>query len=414
MSVRRSLRVPLCAIAAQLASGCTFTHRCPVPDPVVEAAPGQRLPLAVEVRHVPGVKAEVGRRNSPFHLWVVDAAPPTRALFHRLVASMFDPVVAGTAAGEAASRAAAALEVRLDAADFRFVDAISGPYQASVAYRATLRAQDGTEIASFDVAGAAERPLQWELPSHCPGIGGAAAMAMQEAGAAFVRELAADPAVAAWLAGQAMPVPRFTVRPVESYALAAPAAVGPGVAMPPRTFQLRVGVGAFTGDVTGGRLEGARRGVSFTAGAEYRPARALGVAMEGGAIHRGYSPRTLPPGGALAVPRGVYLDTRTLGIGVRAFLPGRALEPWVGAMGHVMRTEVCAEYALLGIGGCGGAGVDWSAGFDVGAGLAVYPRRWALGVEVRRLFARANLDPLPGAASVGGVGVSLTLGRTLP
>ncbi len=48
----RGARVAVLVAIASFASGC-FTHRCTVPAPVVEAAPGPRLPGAVQVRYAP-------------------------------------------------------------------------------------------------------------------------------------------------------------------------------------------------------------------------------------------------------------------------------------------------------------------------------------------------------------------------
>jgi hypothetical protein len=183
--------------------------------------------------------------------------------------------------------------------------------------------------------------------------------------------------------------------------------------MPPRTFHLRVALGTFKGGETAGRLEDAQHNLSGGVGAEYRPARALGVELEAAGVQRTYSPSTLPAGGG-ASPRGIYLDTRMLGVGVRAILPGHAVEPWVGATGQLLRTELC-ESSRFAMSVCGQRrGSDWSAGADVGAGLSVFFGRWLLGLEVRRLFARAVLEPFAGSTAVGGYGTWFTFGRTLP
>jgi hypothetical protein len=455
VSVRSSIRIMLVALAALSASGCTlkFTHRCEVPEPVVEAAPGPpRLPLAVEVRHAPSaVPAEVARASAAGHVWVVDAAPPTQALFARLAASMFAP------APDPARPADAVLEIRLDRIDFELVNPVVGPYRASVGYRATFQAPH-EEIAALDVAGEAEVPLQWRFSNHCDGIGRALAVAMQEAGAALLGKVTSDPAVVAFFAGRGAAVPAFSVRPAESYEIVparlaasprppeepAPAApyadptspyvpdaapaptrspeaasvpVSAGIAMPPRSFQVRVGLGLFRAEETAGKLEEGGTGISVTAlGAEYRPMRALGLALEVGGAARDYSARTLPPAGGFAVPRGIHLSSKSLGFGVRAMKAGGPVEPWVGATAQLIRTELASSYSVFGLDVTGEpSGSTWSAGLDLGAGLAVFPGgRHVVGLEVRRLFARARFDPFPGNVGVGGLGFALTYGVSLP
>jgi hypothetical protein len=416
----RTVRIASILAVALAVQGCTFTHRCPVPDPVVEAAPPERIPLTIAVRSLPAaVPPELARQRDPYHVWIVDASPPTQVLFDRLAASMFARVVPEPSAADAD----AVIEVRLDRLAFD-LDTF-GPYDAAVGYHVSLRARDGWEIAAFDASGAARRPLEAGLTTHCAGIGKATAAAMQDAGAAFVGWFARDPGVAAWFAGRGDAVPQLTVRPPSSYAppreVAAaasappPAPIGAAKAMAPRTFQLRFALGVFLPDDTRGRLEGGEKGVAMTVlGAEYRIRSVLALALELGGLSRSYSGRTLPPAGPFARQDGISLDSRTLGFGLRTVLPGGPFEPWIQATAHVIRTELCGEYVVFGLGGCGSTSTDWGTGIDIAGGVNVFPgRRWFLGFEARRLLAHATLAPI-GGASIGGVGISAVIGLALP
>ncbi len=184
----------------------------------------------------------------------------------------------------------------------------------------------------------------------------------------------------------------------------------------PRSAQIRVGLGVFRGDASAGKLDDPRTGVSVTMlGAEFRPLRALGVTLDLATLGRGFSGKTLPSPGGFAVPRGIFLSSTSVGLGVRGILPGGPLEPWVGVTGQLVRTELSSSYSLFGLTGSGDpSGTAWSAGVDVGTGLLFYVGRGVqLGIEVRRLFSRASFDPFPGSVPVGGLSTSLTFGAVL-
>ncbi len=215
MTVGRGTRVATLAFAAVCASGCAIrmTHRCGVPQPVVEAAPGAgKLPLTVAVRYLPPPGAsEVLMQRDPHHLWTVDPAPPTRALFERLATSVFERRV-DAPAGAPVAPVDAVLEVRVERLRFAWVPVGMGPYTAAITYRATLRSADGAEIAALDLEGAGARGAVYELATHCKGIGDAVALAMQDAGGKLVTGLGADPAVVAWLGGRGIARPALAVR----------------------------------------------------------------------------------------------------------------------------------------------------------------------------------------------------------
>ncbi len=451
------VRLAVVTVAALSSSGCAFqlTHRCAVPPPVVEAAPGRgKLPLAVAVRVVPRTPTETFEQRDEHHRWGVDPVPPTRILVDRLAASVFEQVIADPeGAGSAAAPIDAFLEVQVEEVRFAWQPIGAGPYSARVAYRVALRTPGGATVTEFPIHGEGARGAVYDAFTHCTGIGDAVALAMQSAGANLLARLGSDPAFGAWLAARGIAATVLAARPPESYpAPAAPAPVPPadapyvppGMELPggpasgaataaaaprpvtappatppvPRSVQLRVAVGVFHhGDETAGALEHSKDGFAYTLlGAEWRPRPAVGVTLEVGGFARDYSGKVLTAPSPLAVPRGIFLGTMLFGVGVRGVLPGGPVEPWIGATALALRNELSATYSLFGISGSGAPEeTAWSAGLDLGAGLLLYPGKGVqLGIEVRRILSRATFSALPGAVSIGGWTTSLSFGGAGP
>jgi hypothetical protein len=416
-------------------SACTFTHRCTVPTPVVEAAPGARLPLAVELRYAPGsVPAEVKDAagwSGPTsdHVMIVDADAPTRALFDRLAASMFERTVPPPPAD-------LVLEIRLDR--FRVGVVPFGPFTGEVGYHAALRTPEGAEVAAFDVAGAASVAGSLRQPLFCKGRGEAVALALQEAGAGAVRAMAESPQLAAWLAGRGVEKPAFTVRAIDAYptetakpdetaiatasatptppATPTPVRAGPPPApVQPRSFSVRGGLAAFRPETSAGKLEHPSGGLGVAyLGFGTRLLEWLSLDLPLEYVTRSYAATSVPHLTGFG-PR-VTLDSTSFGAGLRVTPPVGArplLEPWLGAGARVVYTKLTVTY-FGGLSGGEPTDTAWSAGADVGGGLNLYPGGpWVLGFEARRIFGRASLAPL-GAVGIGGVVIGGSFGAAFP
>jgi hypothetical protein len=411
------------------AQGCTATHVCRVPDPVVEPAPGSNvLPLSVAVRLASsGSPAVVTRQMDPYHRWIADAEPPTLAMFEHLAARMFARVLPAPAdGGPEGERPDALVEIRLRSVSFEL--APLGPYRSSVAYTVTLRDAFGGEIAALDVEGQAVRGATFELATHCRGIGDCLALAMQDAGAAFLARFPTEPRVVAWLDGRGVVPSAFALRPPESHPPAArdeaapaegevpvpPVPVRPPrVTLAPRALGVRVSLGKLVPERTPG-LEDARGGLALLLGAEVRPRRWLGVEVEAGSLERSYSSRTFPaPGGWVVLGDRASARSRHAGVGLRAIAAGAAAEGWAGAKLLFLRTTFCVEASQLGFPGCAPPEEeDWAAGIEVGAGVDVVARgRHAVGIDVRRILSRARFGAVTGEVRLGGtiIGATYTL-----
>ena len=459
MAVRTPVRLahaPL-AVAALVSSGCAIhmTHRCEVPPPVVEAAPGAaRLPLAVAVRVVPkGTPSETFEQRDEVHRWGVDPVPPTRAMVARLAATAFErAILEPEGAASTTPGSDAILEVRVEELRFEWQPIGAGPYAARIAYRVALRPAEGAPVADLAIVGEGARGAVYAAVTHCKGIGDAVALAIQDAGAKLLAALSSDPAVLAWLATRGVPSRTFAVKPPESYPAPAPPPrpsrydgpyVPPGTEQPggpvgeaeppaparpvtappakpavPRSVQVRVAAGVFHhGDSTPGALEAPRTGFSFTIlGMEMRPRDGLGLTFEFGSLARDYSAKALPPPSPFAVPQSIFLGTTLFGVGVRGVLPGGPVEPWIGATALALRNALSTTYTLFGFPGSGSPEeVAWSAGVDLGGGLLFYPGKGVqLGLEVRRIFSRASFDAFPGTVSIGGWTTSVSFGGAMP
>jgi hypothetical protein len=435
--------VSLAALAVvAVSAGCTtprFTHRCDVPQPVVEAAPGPRIPLAVAVRHsaVPGAPADRTERKDEVHTWGVAPALPSRALFERLASSAFDRAVLepeGAATGAPPAGADAALDVRLGDVRFDWTPVGIGPYFARATYHVALRGTDGAPVTEFDVQGVGSRAPVYLALTHCAGIGDAVALAMQDAGAKVLARLSGDPALAAWLRTRGAAAPALAVRPAADYpapppqpeglapsaALAdagppplppprpvtAPAPTGPAVR---RSAYASGAIGGFAPEETAGKLEGPGTGWSLFIEAEARFNRYLALATEGGWLYRSYSTAQVAPG----MKRGMELETWSLGLGPRVFLPAEIIEPWIGAMPCVLMTRATESFSMrMSMNDWAPA---WSTGLLLGAGLRLYPSgRFALGLEVRRLLANTALGSYPGAVGIGGWTLGVSFGAAVP
>jgi hypothetical protein len=186
----------------------------------------------------------------------------------------------------------------------------------------------------------------------------------------------------------------------------APPARGPPLR---RSAHAAGGLGAFAPDTTAGALEGPETGLSIFIDGEARPLSWLAVAADGGYLLRSYSRATVAPGRKA----GLGLTSWNLGLGLRAFLPGEGIEPWVGVMGRVLVTK--AEEAFSFSMSMVEWSPAWSGGLDVGAGLRLYPSgAHCIGLEVRRLFASARLGPYPGDVGIGGWTIGLSYGASVP
>jgi hypothetical protein len=416
----------LVLLAALLSGGCAFTHHCEVPTPVVEVPPGHRhLPLSRTVRYLPGKAApELARPNSVFHTWIIDADPPTRALFDRLAASL---------AGPAEAPPAAVLEIRLEQLDFSFVNPILGPYQASVGYRATLRAPGGAELASYQLTGAVDQPVPWELGTHCSGLGRAVARAMQGAGTGLLEHLDANPgllpegaapevAVAAPppveppAAPPPLPAPDRAPPPPPEATPPPPPPVVAGPAMPRRAMQLLLGLGAVLPDHASNLLVGGDHGSpSLRLAVEYRFTRFVAFAFEGGTEWRRFGPDNMPSGGFFGTASGVDVGIGSIGAGLRAFWPGEVVEPWGGFLLQLVSTKLANNYAVLGMPGwtssAAPGGTDTSPTLELQGGLRLYPGgHWTFGLEGSRRSATATFSGFPGTIQLGGWGARLVLG----
>ena len=325
--------------------------------------------------------------------------------------------------------------------------------RSRTARRSAARTAARSPRSSSRRAGA--RGAVYDAATHCRGIGDAVALAMQDAGAKLVTGLGTDPGrrrVARRQGHRARPrspsarrspirapaspcAAADEYRPYEldpSTVAAARRAARPTAAAAPArrcsrhrrrpcrarpSSASRLGVfrratqsaGQLERPGTGVAFTHARRGVAATRGARVHARRSATLARE-------YSGKTLPSPGGFAVPRGIFLGSTAVGLGVRGILPGGRVEPWVGATalsssGPSSRRRTRSS----GFTGSGDpSGTAWSAGVDVGAGLLFYVGRGVqLGIEVRRLFSRASFDPFPGSVPIGGVSTSLTFGAAL-
>jgi hypothetical protein len=439
------------ALALAAATGCVpimpplrftprrETHRCDVPQPVVEAAPGPRVPLAVAVRHstVPGAPADRTEAKDNVHTWIVAPAPPSRVLFERLASSAFERAVLepeGAATGAPPAGSDAALDVRLGDVGFDWTPVGYGPYFARATYHVALRGADGAPVTEFDVEGVGSRaPVYIAALTECPGIGDAVALAMQDAGAKTLARLSSDPALAAWLRTRGAAAPALAVRPAADYpapppppppdALAAsggsPADAGPPPPPRPVTAPAPSGpaarrsaywsgaIGGFAPEETAGKLEGPGTGLSLFIEGEARFNRYVGLAAEGGWLYRSFSRALVAPG----MKGHLELETGSLGLGPRVFLPAEVVEPWIGVMPCVLLTRA-SELALIGL---NERPTEWSAGLLFGAGLRLHPYgQLVLGLEVRRLLASASLGSYPGEAGIGGWTFGVSLGAAVP
>jgi hypothetical protein len=433
--------VSLALLAPLVVLGCatpTYAHRCDVPQPVVEAAPGStRIPLAVAVRHssVPGAPADRTEQRDPNHTWSVAPEPPSRAMLERLAETAFERVLPdpdGAASGGPPVGADAVLDVRLGQVGFSWTPIGVGPYAAQVDYHVTLRGAGGAPITSFDVEGVGSRaPILLAL-THCAGIGDAVALAMQDAGAKLLTGLSGDPSLAAFLQARGVPAPALALRPVADYPPApspprpdplvpgppptdapAPAArpvVAPEATAPVRrSARLAVGLGAFLPDETAGALEGAATGFGFLLDAETRFAPYLAFAAEGGWFAAPYAKAAVAPG----TTRAMALSTWYLGLGLRAILPGDGIEPWIGVLPCALLTTAEESFSLrMSMNDWAPA---WSAGLQLGAGIRVYPGGpHVISLDARRLFARASLGTLPGDVAIGGWSLTASYGVAIP
>src|SRR5512133_1755140 len=224
VALSRQAQLVALALAAHATAGCAFpmTHRCAVPQPVVEAIPGGgRLPLAVAVRTAARTTpSETFEQRDEHHRRGVDPVPPSRIMFARLAASLFE----GRVADAGAPAPDAVLEVRVEEVRFAWTPIGFAPYAATVAYRVTLRAPDGAVVSEFDLAGEGSRGVVWEPATHCKGIGDAVALAMQDAGGKLVARLGTARAIATWLAARGVAAPVLAIRPAAAYPEPAPAA----------------------------------------------------------------------------------------------------------------------------------------------------------------------------------------------
>jgi hypothetical protein len=430
---RRAATIGLFALAA-FAGGCSWTHRCTVPTPVVEAGPGPRLPVAVEVRYAPpAVPAEVTQANEfggsvPEHRMVVNAVAPTRAMFDRLAASLFERTVS-------VPPAEAILEIRLDR--FGIGTSMNSAF-SDVAYRATVRTADGAEVAAFDVEGASTVAASLRHLGFCGARGEAVAVAMQQAGETLVQKVSESDALAAWLAARGMASVRFTVKPFEAYAEPTPtsatpspttsaSASGPPRAPPvpvhagapplplaPRSFRLRVGLAQFRPESTAGKLEDPSKGLAVTVvGGEFRLTSVLRTDIDLELAERDYSATYVPHYTGFG-PRAT-LDSTSVGVGLRGSPPlgdRPPVEPWLGASARIIYTKLKVTY----FGGLAysEAHEAFSVGADVGGGVNFFlGERWGLGMDVRWRFARASLAPL-GSVSIGGLLIGGTFFASLP
>lgn len=419
---------------AAYASGCSWTHRCAVPTPVVEAAPGPRLPIAVEVRYAPpAVPAEVTRANAyavgfgPEHRMVVSAVPPTRALFDRLAASMFERTVS-------APPADAVLEIRLDRFDVGTT--LNGAF-SDVAYHATVSTADGAEVATFAVEGASAVAASLRHLGFCGARGEAVAVAMQQAGETLVQKVSESDALAAWLAARGIAPVRFTVKPFEAYAertsstsatpspttsafaseppRAVPVRAGPPPApLAPRSFRLRGGLAQFRPESTAGKLEDPSKGLALTVfGGEFRLTSVLRTDIDLEISTRDYSAKYVPHYTGFG-PR-TTLDSTSVGVGLRVSPPlgGRPrVEPWLGASARIIHTRL--EVTYFGGLAYSEAHEAFGVGADVGGGVSFFlGARWMLGLDARWRFARANLAPL-GSVGIGGLLIGGSFGAVLP
>jgi hypothetical protein len=431
--------VSLAALAVvAVGAGCatpTFTHRCDVPQPVVEAAPGPRIPLAVTVRHstARGFPEERSAVRMG-HEWTVEPLPPSRAMLERLAASAFERVVLEPegAATVAPPGADAILDVRIGTVSYAWGGAFD-PYHARVVYRVALRDADGGAISEFDVDGVGTRnPFTWG--THCVGIGDAVAIAMQDAGAKVRAGLRQDSALDAWLAARpafsaavdASPDDRDLAprRPAagpapQPGAPDTPSAPLPVTSPPPvrRAAHASARFGSFLPEETSGVLEGATAGWSLDVDLEMRFSPWLALAAEVGYALGSWTNATTGAGTKGHLDVGSW----TMGGGLRGFLPGAVIEPWMSALVCAVRPEVNGSDPTASR--RGDAWLPWeyfsfpaaSAGLELGAGLRIYPARSVvLGVEVRRLFARGRLDPYPGGVELGGWTLALSLGFVRP
>jgi hypothetical protein len=434
--------VSLAALAVAAAgAGCVtprITHRCDVPQPVVEAAPGPRIPLAVAVRHSAALGAPADRteRKDEVHAWSVAPALPSRALFERLASSAFDRAVLepeGAATGAPPAGADAALDVRLGDVRFDWTPIGIGPYFARIAYHVALRGTDGAPVTELDVEGVGSRAPVYVALTHCAGIGDAVALAMQDAGAKVLARLSGDPALAAWLRTRGAAAPALAVRQAADYPspppqpdglaptggspadtgppppprpVTAPAPTGPAIR---RSAYASGAIGSFAPEETAGKLEGPGTGWSLFIEGEARFNRYVALAAEGGWLYRSYSQASVAP----RMKRGMELETWSLGLGPRVFLPAEIVEPWIGVMPCVLMTRATESFSMqMSMNDWAPA---WSTGLLLGGGLRIYPGgRFVLGLEGRRLLASTALGSYPGAVGIGGWTFGVSFGAAIP
>ncbi|BDG05096.1 hypothetical protein [Anaeromyxobacter oryzae] len=439
---RAAARVRIaCAIVALACGGCTFTHRETIPQPVVEPPPARRIEANVGVRFEPGLAERSGVASGPGWGWtsvrsVTPVGRSVEALCDRLLPSVFARTkpLSATASPEGVD---AVLDVRLAAFELRSPSGFDATAcRASIALGWELSTPTGEPIARWTTETVGEQ----QPPPLGSCIGDAVALALQDAGRAFVDRLLSDAAVRAWtdrrgIAVVAAPEPPRAPPPPpsepegapEPWATAAsepgpvsPAAPRPVVKAAPQTpgaSALRAAVGWFSPRGTPGALDDPSGGIALLLGGTYRPRPWLGVDLDLTYGYGQFSSSTAPPPGTFETKGSrMSLSSLGLGAGVRGIAPLGILRPWAGGGVTVLVSKLTLAGTTLGFPGeVAESGVTGGVYAAAGLDLAV-EKTWLLGGQCRWLFAEQDFGRLSAGqtGSIGGRMCVAAVSRTWP
>lgn len=416
-------------------SGCTFTHRYTVPQPVVEPPPSLRIEGTVGVRYEPGLdgREHVATRTDGLHQFrsVIPVGPSVRALCDDLLPRLFART-RPLAGPEPAQGLDAVLDVRLVSFDLRWPSGLgTSPCRAQVVLAWDLATPSGEPIARWTTEAVGEQPPP--VLGTC--IGDSVALALQDAGRAFVGQLLSDAAVRAWLerAGIAAlpvaerpPAPPRSPPPVPGEASRAaqdpwaasgneagtpsrPRPVSKASPQKPGTSAFRVGAGWFSPRGTSGALEDPSGGVAFLVGATYHPLRPLGIDVDVTYALGEFASTTAPPAGTFET-KSTRMQLSSLGFsaGVRGIAPLGHVEPWAGAGFVLLVSRLTLTGSTLGFPGeveesGAAAGPYAAAGVDVAVG-----GKWLFGGQCRWTLAEQDFGRLS-AGRPGNVGGPMCL-----
>ncbi|WP_242342848.1 hypothetical protein [Anaeromyxobacter terrae] len=416
-----------------------MTHRHAIPEPVVEPPPARRIEATVGVRFEPGLARREDVSSRPGWAWtsVRSVAPVGRsveAMCDRLLPAVFAGTrpLSATAPPEGID---AVLDVRLAAFELRAPEGFDATAcRATVALGWELSTAAGEPIARWTTETVGEQPP----PALGSCIGDAVALALQEAGRAFVDRLLSDASVRAWMDSRgiaAVPAPELprappAPSPREPEGAQDPWATEAGEPRPvlprpvvkaapqmPGTLAFRGALGWFSPRGEPGALDEPSGGIALLLGATYRRMQSLGVDLDLTYGYGQFSSTTAPPPGMFETKSDrMSLSSLGFAAGIRGIAPLGILQPWAGAGVALLVSKVTLTGATLGFPGeVTESGVTGGAYVAAGLDLAV-EKTWLVGGQCRWTFAEQGFRRLSAGrtGSIGGPMCLAAISRTWP